>query len=162
MPGRFRIFSREFKEAAVRRIPAGEKIRAVADDLKLHRQLLYTWLDYYQRGGPDALVPRGRPWKAVALARQQALGQAPRRPARSRVAITKKESVPDPRLADLERKVGQQALELAFFREALRRVKEPPRPSGGGGVSGETADEASKRPNPYIATAASPTLPGLR
>jgi transposase-like protein len=96
MPGRFRIFSREFKEAAVRRIPAGEKIRAVADDLKLHRQLLYTWLDYYQRGGPDALVPRGRPWKAVALARQQALGQAPRRPARSRVAITKKEFVPDP------------------------------------------------------------------
>jgi len=136
MPGpRFRIFSREFKEAAVRRIPAGEKIRAVADDLKLHRQLLYPWLDYYQRGGPDALVPRGRPWKAVALARRQALGQAPSRRPRSRADTKKKEPAPDPRLADLERKVGQQALELDFFREALRRVKEPPRPSGGRGAT---------------------------
>ena len=54
MPGRrFRIFSREFKEAAVRRILAGEKIRAVADELRLRLrpQLLYTWLDYYEHGG---------------------------------------------------------------------------------------------------------------
>src|SRR5437870_172600 len=44
MPGRrFRIFSRAFKEAAVRRILAGEKIRAVADELRLRPQLLYTW-----------------------------------------------------------------------------------------------------------------------
>ena len=131
MPGqRFRIFSREFKEAAVRRILAGERIRAVADDLGLHRQLLYTWREYYKRGGPDALVPRGRPWKAVALARRQALGQAPG----GRADIEKGEPPPDPRLADLERKVGQQALEIDFFREALRHVKEPPRPSGGRGA----------------------------
>jgi len=43
----FRIFSRELKEVAVRRVLAGEKIRAVADDLGLRRQLLYTWRDYY-------------------------------------------------------------------------------------------------------------------
>jgi transposase-like protein len=135
MPGqRFRIFSREFKEAAVRRILAGERIRAVADDLGLHRQLLYTWLDYYKRGGPDALVPRGRPWKAVALARRQALGQAPSGHPRRRADVEKGEPPPDPRLADLERKVGQQALELDFFKEALRHVKEPPRPSGGRGA----------------------------
>ncbi len=129
---RFRIFNREFKEAAVRRILAGEKIRAVADDLGLRRQLLYTWLDYYEQGGPDALVPRGRPWKAVALARRQALGQEPSRGARA--ASGKGELGPDPRLADLERKVGQQALELDFFKEALRHVKAPPRPSGGRGA----------------------------
>src|SRR2546426_659921 len=62
MPGRrFRIFSREFKEAAVRRILAGEKIRTVANELRLRPQLLYTWLDYYEQGGADTLVPRGRP-----------------------------------------------------------------------------------------------------
>ena len=67
MPGRrFRIFSRAFKEAAVRRILAGEKIRAVADELRLRPQLLYTWRDCYEQGGADALVPRGRPPKAVA------------------------------------------------------------------------------------------------
>ena len=133
MPGqRFRLFHREFKEAAVRRILAGEKIRAVADDLGLRRQLLYTWLDYYERGGPDALVPRGRPWKAVALARRRALAQKPS--GRARADGGKGEPKPDPRLTDLERKVGQQALEIDFFKAALRHVKEPPRPRGGRGA----------------------------
>jgi transposase len=132
MPGQgFRIFSREFKEVAVRRILAGEKIRAVADDLGLRRQLLYTWREYYERGGPDALVPRGRPWKAVALARRRALAQEPK----GRAGGGEGKPAPDPRLADLERKVGQQAVELDFFKEALRHVKEPPRPSGGRGAT---------------------------
>src|SRR5260370_25649156 len=80
---RFRIFSREFKEAAVRRILAGEKFRAVAEELRLRSQLLYTWLDYYERGGADALVARGRPPKAVAWARRRALVQQPSRQARA-------------------------------------------------------------------------------
>ena len=68
MPGRrFRIFSRQFKEAAVRRILAGEKIRPVAAELRVRPQLLYTWRDYYEQGGADALVPRGRPLKAVGV-----------------------------------------------------------------------------------------------
>src|SRR5438094_5983521 len=84
MPGRrFRIFSRAFKEAAVRRILAGEKIRAVADELRLRPQLLYTWRDCYEQGGADALVPRGRPPKAVAWARRRALVQQPSRQARA-------------------------------------------------------------------------------
>ena len=84
MPGRrFRIYSKEFKEAAVRRILAGEKIRAVADELRLRSQLLYTWFDLYEQGGADALVPRGRPRKAVAWARRRALVQQPSRQARA-------------------------------------------------------------------------------
>ena len=39
MPGRrFQIYSREFKEAAVRRILAGEKIRPVAAELRVRPQ----------------------------------------------------------------------------------------------------------------------------
>lgn len=34
----------------------GEKIRAVARELG-HGHLLYTWLDHYEQGGPDALIP---------------------------------------------------------------------------------------------------------
>src|SRR5260370_1626639 len=80
---RFRIFSREFKEAAVRRILAGEKFRAVAEELRLRSQLLYTWLDYYEQGGADALVARGRPPKAGASARRPAPVQQPSRQRRA-------------------------------------------------------------------------------
>lgn len=132
MPGRrFRIYSQEFKLAAVRRVLAGEKIRAVARELGLGH-LLYTWLDYYEQGGADALVPRGRPRKAVAWARRRALVQPPSRQAR-RYGVGNGEPVRDSRVGELERKVGQQALELDFFKEALRHVKEPPPPSGGRG-----------------------------
>src|SRR3989442_14434658 len=143
MPGRrFRIFSREFKEAAVRRILAGEKIRAVADELRLRPQLLYTWLDYYEHGGADALVPRGRPQKAIAWARRRALVQEPSRQARA-YGHAGSEPAPDSRLVDLQRKVGQQAVELDFFRQALRHVQAPPRPSGG-----RRARAASRPPPP--------------
>jgi transposase len=135
MPGRrFRIFSREFKEVAVRRILAGEKIRTVADHLRLRPQLLYTWCDCYEQGGPDALVPRGRPPKAVAWARRRALVQEPSRQARA-YGHAGSEPARDSRLVELERKVGQQAVELDFFKQALRYVKAPPPPSGERGAS---------------------------
>ena len=128
---RFRIYSHEFKLAAVRRVLAGEKIRTVGRELKLGN-LLYTWLDYYEQGGADALVARGRPRKAVSWARRRALVQAPSRQAR-RYGVGSNEPVRDSRVVELERKVGQQAVELDFFKEALRHVKEPRRPSGGRG-----------------------------
>src|SRR6267378_2488732 len=129
---RFRIYSREFKEAAVRRILAGEKIRAVARELGLGH-LLYTWLDLYEHGGADALVPRGRPRKAVAWARRRALLQGPSRQARA-YGHAGRDAARDARLVELERKVGQQAVELDFFKEALRHVKEPPPPNAGHGA----------------------------
>jgi transposase len=39
------------------------------------------------------------------------------------------------RIAELERKVGDQALEIDFFRRALRHVKAPPRASDGRGAA---------------------------
>jgi transposase len=47
------------------------------------------------------------------------------------------------RIAELERKVGQQQVDLDFFRQALRQVKEARRPSTGPGVTGST--RSSKR-----------------
>jgi transposase-like protein len=133
MPGqRFRIYSREFKEAAVRRILAGEKIRAVAQELRLG-QLLYTWRDLYEQGGADALVPRGRPQRAAAWARRRALAQPPSLQARV-YGHAGSGAARDSRLVELERKVGQQAVELDFFKEALRHVKASPPPSGGRGA----------------------------
>jgi transposase len=142
MPGRrFRIYSREFKEAAVRRILAGEKVRAVAKQLRLGK-LLYSWRDLYEQGGVDALVPRGRPRKAEAWARRRALLQPPSSQARA-YGHAGSESARDPRLVELERKVGQQALELDFFKEALRHVKAPPPPSDRRG--GKASSRSSTR-----------------
>ena len=143
MPGRrFRLYSREFKEAAVRRVLNGEKIRAVARELRLGN-LLYTWLDQYEQGGADALVPRGRPRKAEAWARRRALVQPPSRQARMYGYGEASERVRESRLAELERKVGQQAVELDFFKAALRHVKAPPPPSGGRG--GRASSRSSTR-----------------
>src|ERR1700687_878225 len=129
MPGRrFRIYSQEFKLSAVSRVLAGEQIRAVARELGLGN-LLYTWLDHYEHGGADALIPRGRPRKAMAWARRRALVQPPSREARTYGHADS--AGRDSRLVELERKVGQQAVELDFFKRALRHVKEPARPSGG-------------------------------
>ncbi len=59
MPGRrFRIFSRQFKEAAVRRILAGEKIDRSSAELACDATPLHL-ARHYEQGGVDALVPRG-------------------------------------------------------------------------------------------------------
>jgi hypothetical protein len=46
-------------------------------------------------------------------------------------------------IAALERKVGQQQLELDFFRQALRHIREARRPLDGSGVTAST--RSSKR-----------------
>ncbi|MBI4607861.1 MAG: helix-turn-helix domain-containing protein [Candidatus Rokubacteria bacterium] len=128
MPGqRPRVFSGEFKEAAVRRILAGEKVRALARELGLWPKLLYAWRNSYARGGPEALLPPGRP----------RTGAAPGpRPERAAGAPHRRGDPPAPdRVAELERKVGQQALELDFFARALRHIKASPRPSDGPGAA---------------------------
>ena len=142
MPGRrFRLYGQEFKVAAVRRILAGEKIRAVARELRLGN-LLYTWRDQYEQGGPDALVPRGRPPRAAAWTRRRALAQPPSTQARA-YGHAGAESGRDSRLAELERKVGQQAVEIDFFEKALRHVKAPLRLSAGRGAT--ASSRSSKR-----------------
>src|SRR2546428_5590017 len=75
--------------------------------------LLYTWLDHYEQGGQEALIPRGRPRKAVSWARRRALVQQPSRQAR-RYGVGSIEPVRDSRLIELERKVGQQAVGIDF------------------------------------------------
>ena len=131
-----RVFSREFKLGIVRRIEAGENVSALARELKLMRKDLYVWRDRFLTGGPEALRGPGRPRKAeVGLARRGG-APPPETPAAELEAARR-------RNAELERKVGQQQLELDFFRQALRQVKEARRPSAGPGVTGSM--ESSKR-----------------
>jgi transposase len=135
-----RVFSREFKVGIVRRMLAGEKVSALARELKFTRKDLYVWRDRFLAGGPEALRGRGRPPKAEAASLvasgAQAQATAPDTPAAELEEARK-------RIAELERKVGQQQVDLDFFRQALRQVRGARRPSAGPGVTGST--KSSKR-----------------
>ena len=128
-----RVFSREFKLAALRRMLAGENVSALARELKLRRKLLYAWRDNFRSGGPEALRRRGRPRKAAGLASAAVAAS----PAADELETARR------RIADLERKVGQQQLELDFFRQALRQVEGKRRTSDGPGATAST--RSSKR-----------------
>jgi transposase-like protein len=135
---RSRVFSREFKEAAVRRILAGEKVKALAAELQVWPKLLYHWWDRYEWGGVEALVPPGRPPRSAVWAQRPRPLSRPRSHKRSAKAKgdprTPEEVAASERVAELERKIGQQAVELDFFERALRHVKASAPPSGGRGA----------------------------
>lgn len=121
-----RLFSREFKLAAVQRILAGEPVRLLSQELKVLRKDLYAWRDLFRAGGAAALRPLGRPRK----------GDAPASTSEGSVEIPASEyDVARRRIAELERKIGQQQVELDFFQQALRQVKEARRPGAGPGVT---------------------------
>ncbi len=132
-----RVFSRAFKVGIVRRMLAGENVSALARELKATRKDLYVWRDRFLAGGPEALRGRGRPPKAEAasLVASGAKAQAavPDTPAAELEEARK-------RIAELERKVGQQQVDLDFFRQALQRVRGARRPSAEPGAGpGTTA-----------------------
>lgn len=128
-----RVFGREFKLGIVRRLLAGESASALAREVKVLRKDLYVWRDRFLAGGPQALRGRGRPRRAeatVAVSPPPDTAEGELEAARTRIA-------------ELERKVGQQQLELDFFRQALRQVRGARRPSAEPGVPGSTG--SSKR-----------------
>jgi transposase-like protein len=137
--GAARRLSREFKLVALARMAAGENVSALSRELGVRRKLLYQWRDTVRRGGAEALRGVGRPPAAARLV-----------PARPRVAVPAGVAVPDElararqRITELERTIGQQALELDFFEQALRLTEQAGRrPSGPPDVPASTA--SSKR-----------------
>jgi transposase len=140
-----RLFSREYKLAALRRMLAGENVSALARELGIRRKYLYQWRERFRAGGPEALRTRGRPTKAEALAiAAHGAGLGP-----AAALLMGDPAPPDEltqaqrRIAELERKVGQQQVELDFFQQALRHVRETRRASGGPGATAST--RSSKR-----------------
>ena len=125
-----RKFNREFKLEAVRRLLAGETIRALSEELTVLRKDLYSWRKLFQAGGVEALRPLGRPRKGDGVATAKVRK-------RTRDVAAGDPGAPE-RIVELERKVGQQQVELDFFRQALRRVREARRPTAGPGVTGST------------------------
>ena len=111
----------KFKERAVQRMLAGEPISELSRELKVRRSLLYRWRDAYRREGVAGFRSMGRP------------GWSPEKKAQEAEA----------RIAELERKIGQQAIVIDFLQRAFKRVEGSRQPSRGGG---ETASMERSKP----------------
>lgn len=138
-----RRFSREYKLVVIERMAAGERVSALSRELGIARKCLYQWRDRYRLGGAIALRSRGRMTKAEAAAMRGedgVLPQAASSPPRAPPDELKRARA---RIAELERKVGQQELDLDFFQRALRHIEEAQRTSGASG--GTASTRSSKR-----------------
>jgi transposase-like protein len=124
MTKKYRYLSVSSKRAAVGRVLQGEAVSTVARSIGVDRKRLYEWRDKYQVGGAEAVRRAGRPGKAEALHAQAR--------ARSRDEL----SAAHRRIAELERKIGEQQVDLDFFRRALRHIEEGrPAPAVRGAVA---------------------------
>jgi transposase-like protein len=104
-----RVFTREFKQGVAQRILNGESVSALHQEFQIKRSVLYRWRDAYREEGAAGLQrPVGRP---------PGVPNPPRPLASPADAAAR-------RVAELERKIGQQALDIDFLRRAFKRVKE--------------------------------------
>jgi len=110
-----RLFDREFKIAAVKRVLNGERIGKVARDLEIGMQLLWRWKKRVIESGEDHLYE-------VGGRRGQDQQQRPRQSQ-------------DQRIAELERIIGKQQAEIRFLDKALRRVGELRQEKNDGGAA---------------------------
>ena len=90
-----RKFTREFKEAAVRRLELGASIAEVVRACEVSANTLYRWRRELRGGGTQAVSGPDR-------------GDQQR----------------DRDVVELERKVGRQAMEIDFLERCLQRVEE--------------------------------------
>ena len=89
-----RKFTREFKEAAVRRLELGASVAEVSRACEVNANVLHRWRRELREFGVKAFTGRGR------------------------------SRADENRIAALERKVGQQAVEIDFLRGCLQHVEE--------------------------------------
>ena len=103
--------SGDAKRSAVSRVGAGESVEAVSRSLGVDRRRVYEWLEQVRSEGLEALKGPGRP-------RRGGLENPP-----LKSALLNEGAAARRRLAELERKIGEQQTDLDFFRQALRHVK---------------------------------------
>lgn len=111
-------YSFEFKKGVVERAQTATSIPKLSEELGVHYCQVYRWLRIYEEQGEEGLRSHGRGGRA------------------SRSPLPPAAAEPDRRIAELERKIGQQEVDLDFLKRAFKRVKES-RPNNTG--SGATA-----------------------
>jgi transposase len=89
-----RQFTKEFKLAAVRRLEEGVSLGELARGLEVNPNVLHRWRREFRQGPGNAFPGQGQ--------RRWSEGRS----------------------AELERKIGQQALEIDFLKGCLQRIEE--------------------------------------
>jgi hypothetical protein len=100
--------------------------------------VLYKWRGALLRSGPEGLRRVGRPYTALAGADGEPLASVAGDAGGGSELLAARQ-----RIVALERKVGQQQLELDFFKEALRQLGTSPQPETAAGAPASTL--SSKR-----------------
>lgn len=118
-----RVFSREFKEGVAQRILNGESVSALHQEVQIKRSVLYRWRDAFRKEGAAGL--------------QRPVGRPPGVPNPPRPVASPEEAAAR-RVVELERKIGQQALDIDFLRRAFKRVKETRRNTTADGAKAST------------------------
>ncbi len=89
-----RMFTKEFKLAAIQRLEQGVSLGEVARALEVNPNVLHRWRREFRQGPGNVFPGHG------------------------------KQRWSEGRIADLERKIGQQALEIDFLKGCLQRIEE--------------------------------------
>ena len=129
--GKNRQFPTAYKRKAIKRVERGEGVLPVARELGISRKILHDWIKAWKAQGPQGLNrkpgPKPGPRKLKAPAtyddKRSALARA------------------NARIAELERLVGRQQMDLDFFRQALRALERP-------AAQGKPASASSKSSKP--------------
>jgi transposase-like protein len=124
---RRRRFSRDFKLRVIERLESGESGTALGLELSIKRTIIYRWRDQWRHGGTAALPGTPGPrTQAEALELERARGVQARA---NDLTETRRQ------IAELQKKVGQQQVDLDFFKQALRRIEASRQPSIGSGAT---------------------------
>jgi transposase-like protein len=121
-----RVFTAAFRVQVAQRILDGESVSKLHHELAIKRSVLYRWRDYYRKEGTAGLNrPPGRP------------PGIPNPLVAAKPGVSEEETLRR-QIAELERKIGQQAVQLDFFKRAFKRVKESNQANGNTGATAST------------------------
>lgn len=129
--GKKRQFPTAYKIKAIKRIERGEGVLPVARELGISRKSLHDWVKAWKADGPDGLNRKPGPKPGPRKLKQLATYDDKR----SALALA------NARIAELERLVGRQQMDLDFFRNALRALERP-------AAQGKPASASSKSSKP--------------
>jgi hypothetical protein len=109
---KYRTFPTAFKVKVVKRMEAGEQVAPLAREVGVLRKLLYEWHSAWKSHGAAGLNrKRGpKPGRRVVRPREESA-------ASGKLADLARAQA---RIAELERMIGRQQVDLDFFRRALR------------------------------------------
>lgn len=129
-----RLVGPEVKLMALARMAQGANVDELAREIGVDRRSVYRWREIYDQHGDDAFQPVGRKRRRK---RPEVVDPAVRSKPGDELSAARQ------KIAALERKIGQQQLDMDFFRRALRQVGGAAQVNGVPG--GTTSTRSSKR-----------------